>query len=37
LPDEHKNDSDAFMKTHLNEDNFNGEILNIYNTFINSL
>jgi len=34
LPDEQKNDTDAFMKTHLNDTNFKGEILGIYDNFI---
>lgn len=37
LPDELKDKSDAFMKTHLNEKNFNGEILTIYDNFISRL
>lgn len=37
LPDEQKEDSDAFMRTHLNDENFKGEIVNIYNTFINKI
>ncbi|MFP4023854.1 MAG: flavodoxin family protein [Thiohalospira sp.] len=37
LPDEQKDDSDAFMKTHLNDENFKGEILAIYNNFIKTL
>ena len=27
LPEEHREDPDAFMKTHLNDDNFKGEIV----------
>ncbi len=34
LPDELKNAPDAFMKTHLNDDNFKGEIVGIYNRFL---
>jgi len=34
LPDEHKEDTDAFMKTHLNDENFKGEIAGIYDDFI---
>ena len=34
LPDEMKEDSDAFMKTHLNDDNFKGEIQELFDTFI---
>jgi len=34
LPAEHKDDSDAFMKTHLNDENFKSEIAEIYNSFI---
>jgi menaquinone-dependent protoporphyrinogen IX oxidase len=34
LPDDQKEDSDAFMKTHLNETNFKGEIQEIYMEFI---
>lgn len=34
LPDEHKDDTDAFMKTHLNDDNFKGEMLERYDNFI---
>ncbi|HNQ69407.1 MAG TPA: flavodoxin domain-containing protein [Bacteroidales bacterium] len=37
LPEDQKNDSDAFMKTHLNENNFKGEILNRYEKFILSI
>ncbi len=37
LSNELKDDSDAFMKTHLNTDNFKGEIAAIYNTFIGKL
>jgi flavodoxin len=34
LPDDHKDDTDAFMKTHLNDDNFKGEMLERYEKFI---
>jgi len=34
LPDEQKEDSDAFMRTHLNDENFKGEIVGIYDNFI---
>ncbi len=34
LPDDQKEDADAFMKTHLNDGNFKGEILVHYNNFI---
>lgn len=34
LPDEHKEDPDAFMKTHLNENNFKGEIAERYAAFM---
>ncbi len=34
LPDDQKEDTDAFMKTHLNDDNFKGEIAVIYERFI---
>ena len=37
LSDEHKEDADAYMKTHLNEENFKGEIQDIYDDFIESL
>lgn len=37
LPEGHKEDSDAYMKTHLNEDNFKGEILDIFETFMEEL
>ncbi len=37
LPEEQKNDTDAFMKTHLNDDNFKGEIVGIYNSFIQKI
>lgn len=34
LPDDKKEDSDAFMKTHLNDDNFKGEIQERFENFI---
>lgn len=37
LPEEQKESSDAFMKTHLNDENFNGEIADIYDSFIKKL
>jgi flavodoxin len=37
LPDELKENSDAFMKTHLNDENFKGEIHRIYDSFISKL
>ncbi len=37
LPDEQKEDPNAFMKVHLNDDNFKGEIINIYDTFIQKI
>ncbi len=37
LPEEHKKDTDAFMKTHLSNDNFKGEIVGIYDNFIRQL
>jgi len=37
LPDEQKENTDAFMKTHLNDENFKGEIVNIYNAFISKI
>lgn len=37
LPDEQKDDSDAIMKTHLNEENFTGEIVTIYESFIQKI
>jgi menaquinone-dependent protoporphyrinogen IX oxidase len=37
LPDDKKEDPDAFMKSHLNDENFNGEILERYNDFIKKL
>lgn len=37
LPDEHREDTDAFMKTHLNDENFKGEIAGIYDDLIHKL
>ena len=37
LTEEQKKDPDADMKYHLNDDNFKGEIVNIYNTFISKI
>jgi flavodoxin len=37
LPDDKKEETDAFMKTHLNDENFNGEILERYEGFIKKL
>lgn len=37
LPDEQKEDSEAFMKTHLNNSNFKGEIVGIYDNFIRKI
>lgn len=34
LPDDKKEDTDAFMKTHLNDENFKGEILERFDSFI---
>lgn len=34
LPDEQKEDADAFMKTHLNDGNFNGEIADRFEAFM---
>jgi flavodoxin len=34
LPDDQKEDPDAFMKTHLNDTNFKGEILTEFDNFI---
>jgi len=34
LPDDKKEDTEAFMKTHLNDENFKGEIQEIYEIFI---
>lgn len=37
LPDDQKENSDAFMKTHLNNDNFKGEIQDLFNVFIHKI
>ena len=37
LPEEHREDPDAFMKTHLNGENFTGEISEIFEEFISKL
>jgi flavodoxin len=37
MPEGKKEDSDAFMKTHLNDENFKGEIAGIYEEFINKV
>jgi len=37
LPADKKGDSEAFMNTHLNEENFKGEILEIYEAFIQKI
>jgi menaquinone-dependent protoporphyrinogen IX oxidase len=37
LPDDKKEDTDAFMKTHLNGDNFKGEIQERYKGFIKKI
>lgn len=37
LPAEQRDDPNAFMKTHLNDDNFKGEISGIYDHFIQKL
>lgn len=37
LPDDKKGDSDAFMKTHLNDENFKGENQEQFNGLINKL
>lgn len=37
LPHEQKNDPNAFMKTHLSDENFKGEILEIFENFINKI
>lgn len=34
LPDDKKEDTDAFMKTHLNDENFKGEIQELFENFI---
>lgn len=37
LPTELRDDSSAFMKTHLNNENFKGEIVDVYKKFLNSV
>jgi len=37
LPEEHREDPDAFMKTHLNDENFKGEISEIFDGLIQKL
>lgn len=37
MPDGQKEDPNAFMKTHLNDDNFQGEIVEIYDAFITKI
>ncbi|MBK9936521.1 MAG: hypothetical protein IPP05_21000 [Cytophagaceae bacterium] len=37
LPDELKNDGKTFMKTRLTDDNFKGEIKEIYDSFIEKM
>jgi menaquinone-dependent protoporphyrinogen IX oxidase len=37
LPDEQKEDPGAFMKVHLNDENFKGEIVEIYDNFIRKI
>ena len=37
LPDDKKEDTEAFMKVHLNDDNFKGEIVIHFNNFINKV
>jgi len=37
LPEEQKDNGDVIMKTHLNEDNFTGEIVTIYDNFIQKI
>ena len=37
LPEDKKEDTDAFMKTHLNDDNFKGEIQELYESFIKNV
>lgn len=37
LPEDKQEDSDAFMKTHLNDENFKGEILEIFDAFMAKL
>jgi len=37
LPDDQKEDPDAFMKTHLNDENFKGEIQERFDNFIKEI
>jgi hypothetical protein len=37
LPDDKKEDTDAFMKTHLSDENFKGEIQEHFDNFIKKL
>jgi hypothetical protein len=37
MPEGQKEDTDAFMKTHLNDDNFKGEIVEIFDEFMESV
>lgn len=37
VPIEQSDDSSAFLKTHLKDENFTGEIVKIYNTFISKI
>jgi flavodoxin len=37
LPDDQKEDTKAFMKTHLNDENFKGEIQLIFDNFIRNI
>ena len=37
LPEDKKEDTDAFMKTHLNDENFKGEIQELFESFIRKL
>ncbi len=37
LPDDKKEDTDAFMKTHLNDENFKGEIQELFESFISKV
>jgi menaquinone-dependent protoporphyrinogen IX oxidase len=37
LPEDQKEDSDAFMKVHLNDENFKGEIVEIYSAFMRKI
>jgi flavodoxin len=37
LPDEQKEDPDAFMKTHLNDENFKGEMATLYDNLIQTM